>query len=253
MNKLVLIIFLSITIATNSSAQRHHQSNDIVQFFVRVEPKLYACKFETTNADYQAFLQDIKLRRPDLQYSLLPDTLKWNNGKKANLKLQKKYFSAKKYANYPMVNISYEQANFYCNWLTQQYHLNPNRTFKKVIFRLPSKKEWNEAVYGLHTTDSFPWGNAYVKKPRQVKIQNGKTKFPFVKKVNAKKHIQGNTPLYHALGNVSEMVSSKGDCVGGNFASHPYYFSRDSQNEFFPSYLPCPLVGFRVFMQIMIE
>ncbi len=253
MNKLVLITLLLLIIAPNGIAQKHHQSKDIMENFIRVEPKLYACKFETTNADYQAFLQDIKQRRPDLQYSLLPDTAKWNNGKKANLKLQKNYFSAKKYATYPMVNISYEQANFYCNWLTQQYHLNPNRTFKKVIFRLPSRKEWNEAVYGLNTIDSFPWGNAFVKKPKHLKIQNGKAKFPFVKKVNVKKFIQGKTTLYHALGNVSEMVSSKGDCVGGNFASHPYYFSRDSQNEFFPGYLPCPLVGFRVFMQIMVE
>lgn len=236
-----------------SFAQRHHQSKDISQYFVRVEPKLYACKFETSNADYQAFLLDIRQRRPDLQFSLLPDTLKWKNEKKANRKLQKKYFSSKKYAAHPMVNISYEQANFYCNWLTQQYHLDPNRPFKKVVFRLPNRKEWNQAVYGSQAIDSFPWGNIYKDKPRNIKIHNGNPKSPYVKKVKAKKYVQGKTPLYHALGNVSEMVSGKGDCLGGNFVSHPYFMSKDSQNEFFPGYVPCPLVGFRVFMQIMIE
>jgi formylglycine-generating enzyme required for sulfatase activity len=253
MNKLVSITLLLLIIAPNGNAQKHHESKDVIQNFVRVEPKLYACKFETSNADYQAFLEDIIQRRPELKYTLILDTAKWRNEKSVNKKLQKKYFNRPKYAAFPVVNISYEQANFYCNWLTQMYHLNPERPFKKVVFRLPTKQEWNRAVYGASATDSFPWAGSFKEKPKHLKINNGQVKSPYLKKVNKKQYEQGNILLYHALGNASEMVSSKGDCVGGNFASHPYFFSKDSQNEFFPAYVSCPLVGFRVFMQIMIE
>jgi formylglycine-generating enzyme required for sulfatase activity len=234
-------------------AQKHHQSKDIANHFVRVEPNLYACKFETSNADYRAFFNDIVQRRPELKYNLMLDSSKWENNKRKHAKLQKKYASAAKYAAYPVVNISYEQANFYCNWLTQMYHLDPNRPFKKVVFRLPTKNEWNKAVYGQNSLDSFPWSGSFNDKPKRFNIHLKGRWQPYVKKVNAKKYRQAPLQLYHALGNVSEMVSSKGECVGGNFASHPYYFGKNSQNEFYPAYVPCPLVGFRVFMQVMVE
>lgn len=253
MNKQGFLVWVECLLSILGYAQQHHQAKDVSTYFVRVEPNLYACKFETSNADYQAFFNDIVQRRPELKYNLILDSTKWKNKKRLNNRLQKKYASAAKYADYPVVNISYEQANFYCNWLTQMYHLNPNRPYKKVVFRLPSKNEWNLAVYGQNQIDSFPWKGSFKDKPRNFKIHMRGNRAPYVKKVQAKKFYQANAQMYHALGNVSEMVSSKGECVGGNFASHPYYFGKNSQNEFYPAYVPCPLVGFRVFMQVMVE
>jgi hypothetical protein len=94
MNKLVSITLLLLIIAPNGNAQKHHESKDVIQNFVRVEPKLYACKFETSNADYQAFLEDIIQRRPELKYTLILDTAKWRNEKSVNKKLQKKRSSS---------------------------------------------------------------------------------------------------------------------------------------------------------------
>lgn len=253
MCKKYLILYLGLLISSFGFGQRMHQSQDVSQNFIQVEPKLYACKYETTNADYKAFFNDISIRRPGLRYNLVLDTAKWKNKENENKALQEKYYASPKYAAYPVVNISYEQANFYCNWLTQMYHLDPNRPFKKVVFRLPKRQEWVNMVFGSNPADTFVWGPDETARPKGLKIANGITKAPYLKPVNAKKYIQGKTPLYHALGNVSEMVSNQGDCIGGHFASNPYFFRRDAVNEFFPGYVPCPLVGFRVFMQVLEE
>ena len=53
------------------------------------------------------------------------------------------------YNNFPAVNISYEGAVEYCNWLTEEYNSNPKKKkFKKVLFRLPTLDEWQIAALG---------------------------------------------------------------------------------------------------------
>ena len=42
----------------------------------------------------------------------------------------------------PVVNISQAGAEAYCRWLTKKYNDSNEKEFKKVVFRLPSKKEW---------------------------------------------------------------------------------------------------------------
>jgi hypothetical protein len=80
-------------------------------------------------------------------------------------------------------------------------------------------------------------------------VRNNKPNFPL--KVNQKRFKQSKNGLYHIAGNVSEMISSKGDCMGGNFRSDPFFRKTDSPNEFYPSYMACPLVGFRIFLQVL--
>ncbi len=234
-------------------AQTHHQAAHVKESFVKVKDRVYACKYETTNGDYQVFFADISNRRPSLTRTLLQDTAKWANALDSNLSWQKNYHKDKKYANYPLLNISYDQAYFYCNWITQMYHTNPNRPFKKVVFRLPKREEWNLAVYGTNPNDTFPWGASYLPLPKKMKINNGNYKKPHLKPVDAKGYQQGKLGLYHAFGNVSEMINQRGDCIGGNFSSDPYFFRRDAPNEFYPAYVPCPLVGLRVFMEVIEE
>lgn len=50
---------------------------------------------------------------------------------------------------YPAVNISYEAAVEYCKWLTEQYNESKKKKkFRKVLFRLPTLKEWQIAALG---------------------------------------------------------------------------------------------------------
>lgn len=63
----------------------------------------------------------------------------------ASLDSIKNYYGNSEYEEYPVVNISYQQAETYCNWAGG---------------RLPENSEWEKAARG---TDGrgFPWGNDY--------------------------------------------------------------------------------------------
>lgn len=229
----------------------YHELSEFPKNFVKISERLYACKFETSNGDYVKFLNNVKYRmNPAVYQSLLPDTVRWRD-KGFNLEPYVKYYlHHPAYASFPLVNINYEQANFYCTWLTQRYMNNPNRPFKKVVFKLPSRKEWQLAA-GFNG-NSYPWGNRLDSLPKGVEINYNHQDFQhFTQEVNYKKARQTGTGMYHILGNVSEMISSKGECMGGNFRSAPDWLNLDAPNEFYPAYLPCPLVGFRIFMVVV--
>lgn len=52
------------------------------------------------------------------------------------------------YATYPVMDITFEAARIYCEWMTAQYNVQEDRKFKKVKFRLPTQDEWTMAALG---------------------------------------------------------------------------------------------------------
>ena len=260
MHKLKLvcfILFLNQSLVQGQVAKKSfHLAKDINKHFVKINKNTYACKYETTNNDYVRFINDVKHRMNSSVYnSLLPDTNRWNDPGIQRPDWVKVYLRGPKFALYPVVNINYEQANFYCAWLTKEYEKDPNKPFKKAVFKLPSRSEWQQAASNGVAANLYPWGDTLTLKPRKIKVndlelvRNNKPNFPL--KVNQKRFKQSKNELYHVAGNVSEMISSKGDCMGGNFRSDPFFRKTDSPNEFYPSYMACPLVGFRIFLQVL--
>jgi formylglycine-generating enzyme required for sulfatase activity len=87
-------------------------------------------KYPITNREYQAFVRDAKYKPPR----------GWDGDQ----------FSAEK-GSHPVVNVSWEDANAYCKWLSE-------KTSKQ--YRLPTEAEWEKAARG-EDGRIYPWGNEF--------------------------------------------------------------------------------------------
>lgn len=76
------------------------------------------------------------------------------------------------YRSYPVVNVSYESALSYCQWLTDKYNHLEKRKYKKVQFKLPSKEEWENAAFGGKSGNLYPWGGPYTNNSKGCYLAN---------------------------------------------------------------------------------
>lgn len=129
---------------------------------IEVESFFMYCK-EVTNIDYLECLHYYKLRDKRMYQQLLPDTTVWTKDGLIGGPLVEHYLRHPAYQRYPLVGISYEQAVLYCQWLTEVYHQNPDRTFKKVVYRLPTENEWIYAASGGDQKAVYPWAGWYMR------------------------------------------------------------------------------------------
>jgi serine/threonine-protein kinase len=94
---------------------------------VKVEA-FYLAKYEVTNAEYKKFVEDSKHPAPK----------SWKSGA----------FEPGK-EDFPVTDVSWEDAKAYCDWLSKKEGLQ---------FRLPTEVEWEYAARGSDKR-IFPWGN----------------------------------------------------------------------------------------------
>jgi uncharacterized protein (TIGR02145 family) len=84
--------------------------------------------------------------------NVYPDTNCWD--REFGLRHETYQFSGHKYSNFPVVGLTYSQAEAYCYWRTKMYHRESGRKKgalydKSLVFRLPSHEEWFRAAYGF--------------------------------------------------------------------------------------------------------
>lgn len=236
------------------------------------DENIYVSRYEVTNKQYKAFLQDLKLKglgKPVYEVQ----SAGWEKIGFGELGL--KYWSDPTYDNYPVVNITHEGAQAYCQWFTDQ--LNATFIVKIMVARLPSEKEWMLAALGKQDTTQYsPQVNQLQVPPMLPKTRYNAWNTP----VNTKKkpiynanikyrvsntgadvslHIDGyaytapitefqpnDISIYNLIGNVAEMVDQPGVAKGGGWDS----FIEDTYLDkkiFFDG--ADPRVGFRVLVQ----
>lgn len=132
----------------------------------QVKGELYASNFELDNRSYWAFMEYLRTNGYDELYQKgLTDLSKYDDVTRAwlgnymyspeNVKALEAKRRGGDYLDYPVLDITYENATAYCEWLTVQYNAQEKRKFKKVVFRLPSKKEWTMAALGYKKFTSW--------------------------------------------------------------------------------------------------
>lgn len=191
--------------------------------FRPVSDLIYAANTEVTNAQYNQFLNYLQGNKLTALYEKY--TFDFSRYEEPALAFMTNYSMPRvetkknRYFNHhPAVNISYEAATAYCEWLTLQYNNAPDKKFKKVKFRLPSLDEWQIAAASIKNPTSWklvdqevevilsPPGKEFDRnaEKRKVSMDNPEIQYPWFRFYGVR-----NSP-----------INNKG-CYLGNFKADP--------------------------------
>ncbi|MCR9153658.1 MAG: formylglycine-generating enzyme family protein [Bacteroidetes bacterium] len=233
--------------------------------YVEFGPKLLVNQYEVSNADYKLFLNDIAEDISEDQLEAFKvDSSYWQNFNAGdyNDPMMDKYHRHPAFNNFPVVNISKAAAVAYCKWLTEKYHQQSKRDFKKVVFRLPTEDEWISFAKPL-LNNRLPWYGSLPYTPEKngkispilcnIKFQNlseGSVNYIadagfYARKVGS--YPPNSLGLYDIIGNVAELTAD-GISKGGSWDSFIEECYIDLQGEF---QMPDPRLGFRVVMEVI--
>lgn len=263
----IVFIISSFNYKTGSTIKaRQLQEN-----FVQVSGNLLLGKYEVSNGEYKKFISYLsETNQYELLKKCLCDSSKWlTEPATAQVPFSVYYHSHSSYDRYPVVAVSYFAATQYCNWLTSNYNKDPERKFKKVLFRLPTEAEWVAAANGGNKNKMYPWDKFYLRdkegrflcnyriigdqsisfdsKSKTYRVVDGMLSRPLMPaEVNA--YNPNPLGLYNLSGNAAEMVAEEGLAKGGSFNDPGYDVTIGSRKQY---NAPSIEVGFRVAMEIV--
>lgn len=179
-------------------------------------------EFEFSYMDIQTAAKFRDISRSDViikeALNVYPDTTVWIRDFEYsyNEPMHNDYFWHQAYGNYPVVGISHQQAQAFCQWRTllkNSYKKSKGKQFVNS-FRLPSEAEWEYAARGGLEGATYPWGGPYTKNDRGCFMANFKplrgnyAADQALYTVEADAYEPNDYNLYNMSGNVSEWVMS---------------------------------------------
>ena len=222
--------------------------------FAEVEKGNFVCRHEVTNEEYRTFLNDLTAKgKTDKLIIAIYDSSQWITKfpKASNDPMFKMYHSHPAYNSYPIVNITLEAAQLYCEWLTEKMNA---LTKDKMIIGLPTDKEWRKISAPL-PGNNLPWYGSFAYEPNKEKLMLTNVKFMDyasehtnyicdggVYTVPVKHYPPNQTGIYDIIGNVAEMTSD-GKQKGGSWDNFIEECMVDKEQHYI---LPDPRVGFRI-------
>jgi len=182
-------------------------------------------KFHYTYMDFQKAAKNKSLRRKDVinteEIEVYPDTTAWirDFSYSYNEPMHNDYFWHDAYGDYPVVGVSWKQANAFCQWRTLYKNGDQKARGKQFVnsFRLPSEAEWEYAARGGLQGATYPWGGPYIKNDRGCFMANFKplrgdyAADQALYTVEADAYEPNDYNLYNMAGNVSEWVEGSYD------------------------------------------
>ncbi len=229
---------------------------------------LFISKYEITNEFYNLFLSEKGNEKYACQNELWLDKIDYSN------QYFNDYTTLSDYKNYPVVNISKEDALAFCNWLTKKYESFEDRNYKGIVFNLPTDKEWELAAHGYNIVKgetTYYWTGPYTINSKgdylcnfnpieerwildvdssfmidgisKQQIQWAGEKDGFLISAPVDSYSPNLNGLYNLFGNVAEMTADKNIIKGGSWGSFQNELKIDSSEEYTG---PSPYVGFRL-------
>ena len=127
-------------------------------------------KYEGKVVDNNGVVTDVKDRSSFIRHEVIniyPDTLCWIrdftysfNDPQADL-----YFWHPSFDDYPVVGVTWHQANAFSHWRTEFMNtaLRKNGVSDVQEYRLPLETEWEYAARGALDLSKYPWGGPYTR------------------------------------------------------------------------------------------
>lgn len=206
------------------------EKNFIPPGTVQINETLFADECEISNfswQEYEFWTKAIYGANSKEHLATLPDTLVWREKLSCNEPYVQYYYRHPAYKDYPVVGITYEQAQAFCKWRTERVKsfLTIKKDFKhqNIEYRLPTKAEWEKLAESsskfLNNYGKNEKGEYQLNCPR-FNMGNPKDEHLHDNAdVTAPVHSYwpNNYGLYNMVGNVAEMVEEKGISKGGGW------------------------------------
>ena len=202
-------------------------------------------KFQYQTMDIQTAAKYRELKRSDVilreEVEVYPDTTVWirDFAYSYNEPMHNDYFWHDAYSEYPVVGVSWKQAQAFAQWRTiykNGYQKSKNKQNVNK-YRLPSEAEWEYAARGGLQGATFPWGGPYAKNDRGCFMANFKplrgdyAADQALYTVEADAYEPNDYNLYNMAGNVSEWVMASYDPSSYEYTSTMNPDVNDAENE----------------------
>jgi gliding motility-associated lipoprotein GldK len=172
--------------------------------------------YEFRKVDYQKAAHDRDATIDELVkkevVNIYPDTLCWVRDftYSYNEPLTRNYFSHPAFDDYPVVGITWKQAQAFSYWRTKLWNSYKTDEPNTEEFRLPTEWEWEYAARGSKDVAPFPWGAYYLRNSKGCLLANFKPGRGHYAEdggqttVNVYAYYPNDYGLYNMSGNVSE-------------------------------------------------
>lgn len=152
--------------------------------------------------------------------SIYPDTMVWKTdySYSQNDPMVRGYFNHPSYDDYPVVGVSWEQANAFGHWRTELYEnvalARKMPANSRSDYRLPSESEFEYAARGGNTKTKYPWGGPYIRNAKgclQANFKPGRGDYSSdggIYTVGVKSYFPNDYGLYNMAGNVAEWTKT---------------------------------------------
>ena len=157
--------------------------------------------------------------------NIYPDTMCWMTEftYSYNEPAMLNYFSHASYGMFPVVGITWEQAQAFCNWRNKIYK-DASKLPRAQEYRLPTEAEWEYAARGGRHNTAYPWGGPYIRDAKGCFMANFKpmrgnyTEDGYLIPSTVGTYDPNDYGLYDMAGNVSEWTDDTYDESTGVFA-----------------------------------